>query len=736
MADGEERSPEQPVDHQSSIWNEIFSNRQTKLVGFWLAVFMALVAAMAWNTFIDDSFLSDPASKLNFGAVAFLFLFPAVIWFRDNPDNYGRGPSIVLPLLSLVILISVTFVVVADKALQFNHLSAGPNHSELQRYIWIGLVLVFLPLVWNARNFHRYRNELRERRLAEFAGLTGVEGSDSEALNAMISTVSFLCILGLAYLAGEAGPDFRFQSAFGVFLFVLVIFVFAVVVFIESLVQLPPIRWMGNALKEIARYFRWLAQIYKSIDTLLVNLGAFALGMWHRRASTRYFLLSCTLICLAIQAWFLPPPLGFIPALIGLVLAFSVSRLWAWVEDDRALSVLTNFKSSTPYRTEMHEDYRDETLLGFIFVFALMPIMMAQLQFGRVFGEEIFRVPDESDKAFLSWVAFFGIELAKAVPIVDWSEIYQVGSESTSTIQMNKKFSRHAVFLARATVDFALIASLLQAISIYNRSRQQKQLFRARTEPASLFQPGLIDRLDVFVERTEIKRAINASKRVGVREIPPEVSPRVAHETYFDLSVLNREDLINFRRYNGDRLFELYAHSKDASERAFIAAIAHERPDFSLKTRFQLLQELSENNSNESELYAVLAGFESELKSGRAGSVSVAEVRSVLFNLRNRSGLKDLKSKLISILEELEPKIEVIEALADVAGESNADAFAYARVAAVDSLLIVALTDGSDVRMHQVSAILKRLGSKKDQAKMTQKAISIALGKLKSESAV
>src|SRR5262249_30385192 len=103
------------------------------------------------------------------------------------------------------------------------------------------------------------------------------------------------------------------------------------------------------------------------------------------------------------------------------------------------------------------------------------------------------------------WFGFFGVELAKAVPIVDWAEIYNI-RPGNDLIQFNSAPAKHTVFLARAMVDLVLIASLLQAIGIATRNRNQKRLFAA----------GHITRLDEIVERSEMIKAVRACRRNDV----------------------------------------------------------------------------------------------------------------------------------------------------------------------------------------------------------------------------
>ncbi|MEQ9316167.1 MAG: hypothetical protein RLN72_09955, partial [Henriciella sp.] len=266
--------------------------------------------------------------------------------------------------------------------------------------------------------------------------------------------------------------------------------------------------------------------------------------------------------------------------------------------------------------------------------------------------------------------------------------------------------SRHAVFMARATVDLVLIAALLQAISISSRNRQQKRLYNSLTAPDNPFQEGLLKRLDLFVERRELRRAISATRTRKVLGRQSNISPSEAAD-FFDLGQLGKNpqrDLIDFRRYDSSRLHELHATSDRQDERAFIAAIAHERPDFTLLSYGELLDRMAEQNRSEFELYTVLQALRKNWeKPALRGDVSADLLRSTLFHVRNVSGLKDFKSEVISLFSAIpDPLDQRVDTLADVAGLSNPDGFQYARVAAARQIGKLAI-DSRDCRIIRLS---------------------------------
>jgi len=382
------------------------------------------------------------------------------------------------------------------------------------------------------------------------------------------------------------------------------------------------------------------------------------------------------------MGWFLPAPMGLLPAFIAFVLAISVSRLWGWVEEDRALAAMTQYRSDNQYKVGFKQDYRDETLLGFIFVFSLVPIIMMQLHVGKVFGPALFKNADTT--SFLPWFGYFGTELAKAVPIVDWAEIYGVKA-TDKIIAMNGAASKHAVFVARVMIDTVLIAALLQAISIATRNRQQKQLYKTEK----------IDRVDEIVERREMAKAIAATE---VDEPDPKrknfFPENVDH--HFDLSRLRDAPVMDFRRYAADRLRVIFYSTKNPRKRDFITAIAHQRKDMSLRNAIDLVREIAHSHKNEYELINTFARAQEEHRSN-INRYDAEDIFDILNALRESAGLKDFKFELIDRLKEIATPDTAVDYLMNLAGGKTADAMQYARNRAIEVVaeLVDRIRDGS-----------------------------------------
>ncbi|MEZ5936796.1 MAG: hypothetical protein R3C52_01095 [Hyphomonadaceae bacterium] len=417
------------------------------------------------------------------------------------------------------------------------------------------------------------------------------------------------------------------------------------VIILDWVAEAPPVRAASRMVRGFSRRMRWLADFYDFIDTLLVRIGAHVAGMEHRNVASRYVILGGSILFLSIIAWHLPAPYGLIPAVIGFVVALSVSRLWSWVEDDRNLAAITSFDPNTPKKVGFREDYRDETLLGFIFVLVLIPIAMAQADAAQVFGAHLF--DGGGDKGTLGpWLGYFGFELAKALPVVDWADIYNL-QPGDDQLKPNGAIGMHAIFVARVTVDLVLIAALLQAISIATRNRQQKTLYAA----------GRIDRLDELVEKRELSKVL--------------ALPRNQR--------LTAKNVVDFRAYNRDRLKELYTTAKDNVLKAFIKELFDDLND-TLDPAIKVLDRLSATSRDEGQMHRTLDEAIAENGAGPY-ETPIGDLMQVMENLRKRPGLQSLKFEIMDFAMTLGSAQERAEFLESILVTAKDD-FKYATLRA------------------------------------------------------
>lgn len=323
------------------------------------------------------------------------------------------------------------------------------------------------------------------------------------------------------------------------------VYVVAGLAFVFLIAALSPPVNLGDArtfLHRVGTVVHPFGLLLSAIDSVMVFAIAGSAGVTQRSIWLRYFILLGSMTACTGLGYFLPAPLGLIPLTWAFIVAISISRRWGWVEEDRDLYML-NRSVGAHLRVGFGEDLRDESLLSFVFMFLLIPLALKQGQDwsdGTLFDTHaLHHAPN-----LLDWIAFFGGELAKAAPFVDWAEVYGVkGDEQFGVSTISAK---HVVFAMRVLLDLVFLAALVQALSIAARNAKQMELFNA----------GTLDRLDPFTEPREFRKLI---KRDGAGKW-----------------VVNEETLARFPRYDAVRLAEL-------SDRAFspidIAAIALRRRD-------------------------------------------------------------------------------------------------------------------------------------------------------------
>lgn len=679
----------------------LFGSRNRALIVWAIVAALGLAAAGAYVQFKPlPPTLSRPDAYAYLTAASCLVWLPLLALLLDPSANLASGPRIRLPVVSVVILATLAAIAVAD---HYDVPGVYLESTASRIAFFSFLATVFVVRVWNAANFARHKE--RNRRLAAQVAQTQARADaiagrpetsvaqqiaqhrDAESLGALLATLFVVVIVVGAYLVGGVAGTPKLSASLGVGIFVTVVCVFAVVVFLDPIADLPVVRGCATAFTHTARGVSFLAAFYNWVDSGLVFIGAHVAGADHREWQSRYAVLGGALVCLAVMAWFLQPPWGLAPMGLGLVVALSVSRLWSWVEEDRNIASITKFNPLAPQRVGFREDFRDETILGFLFVLILIPIGMMQAHQSRVFGDYLFRSADKSVLPVIDpnnwqmWLGYFGFELAKALPIVDWADIYGLGPGSDS-IEPTHPIGQHAVFMARATVDLILIAALLQAIGIASRNRQQKALYAA----------DQINRLDELVEKVELKKAVAAAD---------------CGEGAYDLSEPASRGLIDFRRYDDDRLRQLYAISNEQSKRrAFISKIFEQsgrRPD----PLIVVVQNIAASGRNELDLIQTFARAKLDHERG-VHTIDMSDLRTILFELRGTSGMKEFKQELIRTAITLNAPNELLEMLRDVAVGPQRDQFQYARLAAATAMIERAHEFNSADEIIETLALLEK----------------------------
>lgn len=250
-------------------------------------------------------------------------------------------------------------------------------------------------------------------------------------------------------------------------------------------------RWLHGVLSVLMLLMRlvWFlpAFCFSLVDYMLARPLALLAGAALQPALFRYTVLITWLSGFVALAYYGSAPVGLLSTAFAVTLILAVSRRWAWVERDREAFFITRMSEYEEQRVGFRDDLRDEALFALVFLFVLLPLGLRQLS---VFYPDAFSGSTDDTSA---WFGYFGAELAKSVPFVDWSEVLHV--ENGSPIAPQTTMAGVVVFGIRATLDLLLIAAVVQAVQLAARLAEQNAAFAA----------GKIDILEPFGERRRFR---------------------------------------------------------------------------------------------------------------------------------------------------------------------------------------------------------------------------------------
>lgn len=498
-----------------------------------------------------------------------------------------------------------------------------------------------------------WRQAIREKRLPALPlGLPKHQHINGWGFLTLAFAVATIVVIARWAAPGTAGGR-QILSSWGE-LVVVGLAVFFVVAALAPSAPEPPSA-LKAATKVVDRLVSPFGRVLSMVDSMLVFAVAAAAGANRETTSVRYALLFGTLLpCMAL-GYLLEPPWGLAPLATAFVVAIAISRRWAWIEDDRELSMLNRRYTGSHLRVGFGQDLRDEALLSFMSMFILVPLALRQVQdWTAVTGTPLFHV--DRAVSLRDWIAFFGTELAKAVPFVDWAEIYEVGGNAP--IEPRSATARHVVFGTRILVDLVFLAALLQAIGISTRNSKQKELF---------FVAKVLDRLDPFVEQKEFRKL--TSKDDDGNLIPSE------------------ELIARFPKYDSIRLGELSDQKR--------------HPELSIVARAlrRVQGEASPEDIHEELMRRAMtarpdpAGIQETISAIRTAGPTrvVADLDQARKAMNNKAHLNDLRLDVMRLLSEAPRTPERTDAMVDAVRGEHRDAIAPVRRIALTKLLEDAL---------------------------------------------
>lgn len=336
-----------------------------------------------------------------------------------------------------------------------------------------------------------------------------------------------------------------------------------------------------SLLKYIARLI-WRAPslILSGIDWFLARPVALLAGVTLRPFYLRYGWLFAVLILASYFSWRLQAPGGLISAIVGLTVILAIVRRWNWIEQDRLTFLAARKSDRSIEKIGFSEDLRDEALVSLVFVFVLFPLMLRQVELAY----DAFTIDAASlaslgtFEEILLWTSFFGAELAKAAPLFDWAEVFDVASESPITVKTVR--GAQVLFSMRVMLDILIIAAIVQSIQIASHIREQSQAFWSYRLPI----------LDPFIERKILRKLWRELQR------HPQVKPH------------RHSEVTSFPSYEYDRTIQIafgvsrsnIEQSKSirdpAVRQAALALLAVQHPNDSTN---RMLAQLIRNSDND-----------------------------------------------------------------------------------------------------------------------------------------
>lgn len=319
----------------------------------------------------------------------------------------------------------------------------------------------------------------------------------------LVALIAMVVIVTIAWLAAHESLVTLGENA-GVIATLFVMFAFLFFIVLSSVTRGLNLFDERDRTPAIAASFlpaAPLATIASWVDSILVRIlapmtgavqapdGRHGLG-WHHA-----FIIG-VMAPLTLLGYGLPQPWGLVPIALAFLFALAIGRRWAWVEGDREAASRLRTTKGPDIHVGFANDLRDEALLGYSFLFVLVPLTLYQLN--EMTGAFCLRGLEvnghtscrDGQGTFRDWIGFFGLELFKAVPLVDWAEIYGLESRPNIVPVENDDLAKHLVFGARVLVDFVVMAALFQAISIFQRNHTQRKLYDS----------GQLDVLDPITE--------------------------------------------------------------------------------------------------------------------------------------------------------------------------------------------------------------------------------------------
>lgn len=520
---------------------------------------------------------------------------------------------------------------------------AYPDVSETPTLQW-GLALGAIAFLVGA--FVGFFAEEKKRRAPS-------EGDRFEHITGFGAFVG-LALLGVVFGAAILGqinyPHFVVPEEFGVAAIVILAIGFLLIAAVPRFVDLSVLKSSLSALRWMTVPLNPIGRAISTIDAWLVYSVAPAVGCTIRDTLLRYLVLTLNLASATVLAWVCPPPFGFIGTAWAIVAAVAVARRWSWIETERERVLQDPTLRQTQLRVSTEQDLRDEALWALILLIVVLPVGIRQFYLSSGVATSFSLDGSVRDDVF-AWFGFFGVELLKALPFVDWADIY--GAEGLTRIKANGPLALHAIFAARVLIDLVFISALIQAVLISVGLSRHKRRFLKNQD---------VHVLDDRIEKSELARLARRKNGVWVF----------------------REEIELYKHYDDHRLSSLrMSAAKGTRLHATLLKLFELKHLEYLPPGEQLIDFAKQNPIDREAIHAALnlmqdQGLDLEY---------LAAARSVL---NHKGGVEDIRTRIMHLVVKVPTSPERDAKLLEVIQGDDADTLAPVRIMAVEALSRVA----------------------------------------------
>lgn len=515
--------------------------------------------------------------------------------------------------------------------------------------------------------------------------ITGLGGAVALFLVALVTTI---------FAVGQWRPyGFDLPESVGNGTIVALAAIF-VLVFLSSRIPIP--HSMDDAMYSLRRWTNGvsgLGAILSRIDAVLVFGVAPLGGVTLNNPILRYGCLFGELFAAGILTWFCPAPFGLLGAFWVFILVFGVVRRWGWIEHLRLA------KHQDPDTTDSRKikqivDLRDEAMTSLLFLVLVVPLAMRQVHL-IVPSTLGFRIENNAINDIFSWTGFFGVELLKALPFLDWADIY--GANNSAKIHTQGAVSMHSVFVARMIIDLVFLAALVQWISISVAIEKNKRDFLSKRNG--------VQSLDDRIARNHLKRLVQ--KDETGKFIPKE---SISLYKDYDRLALARLKI----RYKGDdRLAAAIREIGDLSGKEITSPSE------------ELLEETFRSPPKSKRLNEILSAIEQE------GDFDLDNLLPARKQLNWKGGLESERKRLVQLLvRHVPPSLERDKQFAEILSGESADSLRDVRRLVIDTLVrnakrnpevisylrTAARNDGSNAVVRHLRRTMRRFGLTADES--------------------